>query len=167
MANQYGLFWNSVSGDRTYDADSFAEWANTFFSTGVFNGDLQVTPTAGMVVSVGTGYANINGKIRLFEAETAFTLSPASGTYPRIDTIVVRRDETARQISLAYVQGAYSGLDPVPTEPTRTGGVYEIVLAQIMVAAGATAITAGDITDTRADETVCGWITGRLKSHLM
>lgn len=164
MANQYGLFWNSVSGDRTYDADSFAEWANTFFSTGVFNGDLQVTPTAGMVVNVGTGYANVNGKIRLFEADTTFTLSPASGTYPRVDTIVVRRDEGARQISLAYVMGAYSGLNPVPTPPARDGGIYELVLAQITVGAGATAITVADITDTRADSDLCGWITGSVDS---
>ena len=39
MANAYGLFWNSVSSDRVYDADSFAEWLNKFFTTGVFNGE--------------------------------------------------------------------------------------------------------------------------------
>lgn len=164
MANQYGLFWNSVSGDRTYNADSFAEWANTFFSTGVFNGDLQVTPDSGMVVNVGTGYANINGKVRLFDAQTTFTLSPASGTYPRIDTIVVRRNDTARTITLEYVMGAYSGLDPQPTAPTRDETTYEIVLAQILVNAGATSISVGDITDTRPDDTICGWITGSVDS---
>lgn len=164
MANQYGLFWNSVSGDRTYNADSFAEWANTFFSTGVLNGDLQVTPERGMVVNVGTGYANINGKVRLFDAPTTFTLSPASGTYPRIDTIVVRRNDTARTITLEYVMGAYSGSNPQPTAPTRDETTYEIVLAQIYVNAGATSISAGYITDTRADATICGWITGSVDS---
>ena len=123
MANQYGLFWNSVSGDRTYNADDFAEWLRKFFKTGVYNGDLQVVPDTGMTVNVNTGYANIQGKVRFFDTVESFTLDPASGTYPRIDTIVVRSDSSNREITLEYVTGAYSGLDPQPTAPTRTGGV--------------------------------------------
>lgn len=164
MANQYGLFWNSVSGDRTYDADSFAEWAKKFFTSGVFNGDLQVTAGSGMTVNVGTGYANIEGKVRFFDVTTAFTISPASGSYPRIDTIVVQSDTENRIISLQYVEGEYSGLNPAPTAPVRSGGIYELVLAQIAVGAGVTQIEAGDITDKRADDAVCGWVTGTVDS---
>lgn len=164
MANQYGLFWNSVSGDRTYDADSFAEWAKKFFTNGVFNGDLQVTAGSGMTVNVGTGYANIEGKVRFFDVTTAFTISPASGSYPRIDTIVVQSDTENRIISLQYVEGEYSGLNPAPTAPVRSGGIYELVLAQIAVGAGVTQIEAGDITDKRADDAVCGWVTGTVDS---
>lgn len=164
MADQYGLFWNSVSGDRTYNGDSFAEWAKKFFTSGVFNGDLQVTAGSGMTVNVGTGYANIEGKVRFFDAATVFTISPASGSYPRIDTIVVQSDTENRIISLQYVEGEYSGLNPVPTAPVRSGGIYELVLAQIAVAAGATQIETSDITDKRADDTVCGWVTGTVDS---
>lgn len=164
MANQYGLFWNSQSNDRIYDADSFSEWLYKFFTTGVFNGDLQVTPSSGMVVSVGTGYANCEGKVRFFDTSTTVTLSPASGTYPRIDTIVVRRDDTNRQITIEYVTGTYNGNTPSATAPTRAGGIYEIVLAEIYVDVGATSITAADITDTRSDTTVCGWVTGTVDS---
>lgn len=164
MADQYGLFWNSVSGDRTYDADSFSEWLGKFFTTGVFNGDLQVTPDSGMVVNVGSGYANINGKVRFFDTDTSITISPASGVYPRIDTIVVRADYTNREITLEYVTGSYSGNDPQPTAPTRNASMYEIVLAQILVSAGSTEVTARSITDTRPDSTVCGWVTGTVDS---
>ena len=164
MADQYGLFWNSVSGDRTYDADSFSEWLGKFFTTGVFNGDLQVTPDSGMVVNVGSGYANINGKVRFFDTDTSITISPASGVYPRIDTIVVRADYTNREITLEYVTGSYSGNDPQPTAPTRNASMYEIVLAQILVSAGSTEVTTGSITDTRPDSTVCGWVTGTVDS---
>lgn len=164
MADQYGLFWNSVSGDRTYDADSFSEWLGKFFTTGVFNGDLQVTPDSGMVVNVGSGYANINGKVRFFDTDTSITISPASGVYPRIDTIVVRADYTNREITLEYVTGSYSGNDPQPTAPTRNASMYEIVLAQILVNAGSTEVTTGSITDTRPDSTVCGWVTGTVDS---
>lgn len=164
MANQYGLFWNSENSDRTYDADSFEEWLKKFFTTGVFNGDLQVTPASGMVVNIGTGYANVNGKVRFFDNASTKTVAAASGTYPRIDTIVVRRDNTNRQITLEYVAGQYNGQSPAPTAPTRTGGIYEIVLAQIYVDVGATSITAADITDKRPDSTVCGWVTGTVDS---
>lgn len=164
MADSYGLFWNSQNGDRAYNADSFSEWLQKFFTTGVFQNELQVTESSGMVVNVGTGYANINGKVRFFDTASQITLSPASGTYPRIDTIVVERNDTNREITVKSVTGAYSGSDPVPTAPVRTGAVYQIVLAQIYIAAGATAITQADITDTRADGTVCGWVVGTVDS---
>lgn len=160
MANEYGLFWNSVSSDRLYDADSFSEWLKKFFTTGVFNGDLQVLAASGMDVTVQTGYANIEGKVRFFDTATTFTLAPASGTYPRIDTIVVERNDTDREITIKYVQGTYSGNTPTPTAPVRAAGVYQIVLAQIYVAVGATEIAQGNITDTRANNTLCGWVVG-------
>ena len=160
MANEYGLFWNSVSSDRLYDADSFSEWLRKFFTTGVFNGELQVLASSGMDVTVQPGYANIEGKVRFFDTTTTFTLAPASGTYPRIDTIVVERNDTDREITIKYVQGTYSGNTPVPTAPVRAAGVYQIVLAQIYVAVGATEIAQGNITDTRADNTLCGWVVG-------
>lgn len=160
MANEYGLFWNSVSSDRLYDADSFSEWLRKFFTTGVFNGDLQVLAASGMDVTVQTGYANIEGKVRFFDTTTTFTLAPASGTYPRIDTIVVERNDTDREITVKYIQGTYSGNTPTPTAPVRAAGVYQIVLAQIYVAVGATEIAQGNITDTRPDNTLCGWVVG-------
>lgn len=163
MADQFGLFWNSINSDRTYDADSFAEWLRKFFTTGIFNGEMQVTPGTGMQVNVAPGYANLNGKVRFFDAAQTFTLDPASGTYPRIDTIVVRSDSTNRIITTEYVKGAYSGASPVPTAPVRTSGIYEIVLAQILVGAGITAIMAQDITDTRPNDELCGWVTSTVE----
>ena len=38
--------------------------------------------------------------------------------------------------------------------------MYQIALAQVKVGAGATMITEADITDTRADSTLCGLVTG-------
>lgn len=160
MADTHGLFWNSNDGDRVYDADSFSEWLTKFFTTGVFNGELQVSANSGMTVSVASGYANINGKVRFFDSATSITLSAASATNPRIDTIVVERNDTNREITLKAVTGSYSGNTPVPTAPTRSGSVYQLVLAQITVPAGATAISAANIKDTRMDSTLCGYVTG-------
>lgn len=160
MADEHGYFFNSVNGDRTYTADSLAEWLRKFFTTGVFNGELQVTASSGMTVNVATGYANINGKVRFFNEAQQFTLAVANGAYPRIDTIVVRLDTENREIICAVVQGQYSGTNPIPTAPVRSNGIYELVLAQILVKAGVTKITTADITDTRAVDELCGWVTG-------
>ena len=160
MANQYGLFWNSDNSDRLYDADSFSEWLQKFFTTGVFNGDLQVLSTGGMNVTVQTGYANINGKVRFFDTADILTVSPASGTYPRIDTVVIERNDTNRDITIKYVAGEYSGTTPTATAPVRTANIYQIVLAQIYVDVGVTELTQAAITDTRSDIDLCGWVVG-------
>ena len=160
MANAFGLFWDSISGDRVYNAASFEEWLKKFFTTGVFNGDLEVTANGSMVVNVGTGYSNVDGKVRFFDQIQQFTISPANGTYPRIDTVVVERNDTDREITMKVVTGQYSGETPQPTAPVRTGGVFQIVLAEVYVGAGVTALTQADITDKRPDNTVCGWVVG-------
>ena len=158
MANEYGLFFDSQNGDRVYSSDSMAEWLRKFFTTGVFDGELQVTASSGMTVSVASGYANINGRVRFFDSAQQLTLDIANGTYPRIDTIVVRLDLQNRYITCEIVKGLYSGTSPAATEPVRENGIYEIVLAQIYVGAGVTEITQADITDTRADDDLCGWV---------
>lgn len=163
MADQYGLFWNSVDSDRLYDADSFAEWLRKFFTTGVFDGELQVTSAGGMDVSVSSGYANINGKVRFFDSATKLTLATAGATYPRIDTIVVERNDTDRKITIKAITGTYSA-NPTATAPVRANNVYQIVLAQIYVAAGATSITQAAITDTRMDTSLCGIVAATIKN---
>lgn len=163
MADQYGLFWNSVDSDRLYDADSFSEWLRKFFTTGVFDGELQVTSAGGMDVSVSAGYANVEGKVRFFDSATKLTLATAGATYPRIDTIVVERNDTDRKITIKAITGTYSA-NPTATAPVRANNVYQIVLAQIYVAAGATAITQAAITDTRKDTSLCGIVAATVKN---
>lgn len=160
MADQHGLFWNSESSDRVYDADSFSEWLRKFFTTGVFAGELFTTATSGMGISVSAGYCNIDGKVRFFDTASTFTLSAANSTYPRIDTVVIERNDTNREITMKVVTGLVSGTTPSPTAPVRSGGVYQLVVAQVLVKAGATSISNEDITDTRMDSTVCGYVTG-------
>ena len=159
MADQYGLFWNSDGGDRTYDADSFSEWMRKFFTNGVFTNEMQVTASSGMTISVAAGYAHVAGKVRYFDSATPLTLETAGSTYPRIDTIVVECNYTERLITLKSVTGACSGDTPTATAPVRTASAYQLVLAQIYVAAGATEITQSNITDTRTDTSLCGIVT--------
>lgn len=163
MANEYGLFWNSENGDRTYDADSFAELLNHFFTTGVFEGELQVVANSNMTVSVKTGYCNIEGKVKLFDSITNITLDVANSVYPRIDTIVIEKNITSRNITLKKVTGQISSSTPVATAPVRNETQYQIVLAQIYVGAGVSEITQANITDTRTDSSICGYVSGTVK----
>lgn len=162
MADPKAYFYNSVSGDRVYDADSMTDWLKPFFVTGVFNGDLQVTANGDMTVSVAAGYTNVEGKVKHFTQAQTLTLETASGTLNRIDTVVIRRDDTGRDIGVMIITGGYAS-KPVATEPVRSGAYYDLVIAQIYVAAGTVKITQNVITDTRADTTLCGWVTGTVK----
>lgn len=161
-ADSFGLFWNSDNGDRKYNADSLERWLRKFFTSGVFQGDLQVIASSGMTVNVRTGYCNLYGKVGLFETVNSLTLQSAHSVYPRIDTVVVERNDVDRIIYLKVVKGAYSGSSPRPTAPVwdEDEGVYQLVLAQIYVGAGVSSITQANITDKRADSSVCGYITG-------
>ena len=161
-ADRYGLFWNSDSGDRKYDAQSFEKWLKKFFTSGVFEGDLQVLASRGMTVQVQTGYSNVNGKVGLFESATNVTLSAANSRYPRIDTIIIERNDADRVIQIDKVTGEYTGENPQPTAPIwdETQGIYQLVLAQIYVGAGVSSISQEDITDKRTDTDVCGYIAG-------
>ena len=149
----YANFYNSDNNDRVYDADSFSEWLRPFFKNGVFNGELQVVADSGMNVKVRTGNAYIDGKMKNFENETTLTLEKASANSTRIDSVVVRRNDTERDFSILVVKGSTSAPDPV-----RQEGIYDLVLAHITVEASVTEIKQANITDTRMNADLCGWV---------
>lgn len=149
----YANFYNSDNNDRVYDADSFSEWLRPFFKNGVFNGELQVVADSGMNVKVRTGNAYIDGKMKNFENETTLTLEKASANSTRIDSVVVRRNDTERDFSILVAKGSTSAPDPV-----RQEGIYDLVLAHITVGASVTEIKQANITDTRMNADLCGWV---------
>ena len=165
IAQDFGYFFNSNNSDRKYSADSFEEWLKPFFVSGVFVGQLEVTEqnTPGMGVLVAPGYANIDGKVAKWDTVSSLTIATASGVYDRIDTVVLRRDNANRQISIDVVTGVASS-SPEPTAPVRNGTIYELVLAQVLVGMGTTEITQADITDTRIDPDLCGIVCAAVQT---
>lgn len=144
-----------------YDARDAAGY-NATRTSGVYSAeeDFAVTPVGGVKVTVSAGHgwvrpARFEGySIIMREAET-LTLALADGQRPRIDRIVLRFDAASRKSSLLILQGTP---DTQPTAPviSRTATVYDLCLAEVTRPAGSTAITAGNITDTRLDESLCG-----------
>lgn len=158
------LFYNSNNGDRLYDADSFEHLLKKFFTSGVFTGSCQVTANgSGMTCTMSAGYANTDGKVRFFDESVALTLQNAHSTYDRIDTIVVERNDVDREITVKVVTGAYSGT-PTATAPVRSGGIYQLVLAEVYIAAGAVSVSQANITDKRPDTSVCGYVVSAVST---
>lgn len=151
------FFYNSVNGDRVYDADSFEYLLKKFFTTGVFTGDCAVSATSGMGVQMAAGYCNIDGKVKFYPNPVSLSLATANPTYDRIDTVVIERNDTDRAFHVKAVTGSASAT-PAATAPVRSAGIYQIVLAEVYVAAGAVSITQANITDKRPDSSVCGLV---------
>ena len=131
-------------------------------TSGVFSGaeDFPVTAAGGLKVTVGAGRSWVHPSrftgysITKREADT-LTMPLADPSLPRIDRIVMRYDAGARAASLQVLQGTASS---TPTAPaiSRTELIYDLCLAEITRPAGSTAVTTGQITDTRLDEKLCG-----------
>ena len=131
-------------------------------TSGVFSSaeDFPVTAAGGLTVTVGAGRGWVHPSrftgysITKREADT-LTMPLADPSLPRIDRIVMRYDAGARAASLQVLQGTASS---TPTAPaiSRTELIYDLCLAEITRPAGSTAVTTGQITDTRLDEKLCG-----------
>ena len=131
-------------------------------TSGVFSSaeDFPVTAAGGLKVTVGAGRGWVHPSrftgysITKREADT-LTMPLADPSLPRIDRIVMRYDAGTRAASLQVLQGTASS---TPTAPaiSRTELIYDLCLAEITRPAGSTAVTTGQITDTRLDEKLCG-----------
>lgn len=164
MAIKYGFF-NSVNGDRKYNADDISNFFIKLISDGVFPTpatNLQVVESSGMKVNVSAGWGFIRCKYVYNTTYESLTVEPSDLVLNRIDRVVMRLDPSvsARNIILTVKKGTPAAT-PEPPELTRVSdGIYELSLAQIAVNAGASAITQADITDERPDGDVCGYVAG-------
>jgi hypothetical protein len=161
MAEHY-RFFNSAEDDlREYTAAEFAEYFSRFLSDGLYtiNGraGLKVTPGAGLSINIDTGYAFIRGYMYKNDSVMTKTIDPPDTMLERIDRIVLRFDEVAREIKVTVKKGTFSSTPQAPAiEVSST--VKEMTLAQVRIRKGSTAISAQDITDERFLAT-CGLVS--------
>ena len=145
-----------------YDATDAAGYFSTRCS-GVYSAedDFAVTAAGGTSVTVSAGVAWIHpdrwtGYSVLCREEQTLELPAADGIRTRIDRVVLRYDAAARQTRLQVLEGTPDSASPTAPAITRTALVYDLCLAEITRTAGSTAIAAANLTDTRADDDVCG-----------
>ena len=145
-----------------YYADDASGYLSTRLS-GVYSADedFAVTANGDLTVTVSAGQAwvrpaRFRGRSIIMEQPETVTLTAADAVRSRIDRLVLRYDAAARKTRLQVLEGTPDSASPTAPEITRTALVYDLCLAEIRRPAGSTEITAADITDTHADEAVCG-----------
>ena len=161
MAETSGFF-NSVNGDRKYDADFFSQYFADFISNGVYPNPstmCQIIANNNMTVTEKAGNAYINGQKYKNDGNMILTIEIADGALNRIDRIVLRHTVLNREIK-AYVKKGTFASTPVAPVLQRDADVYEIGLADIYIAAGAVSVTQANITDLRLNNSYCGIVHG-------
>lgn len=148
-------FFNSLSGDRKYDAIQISSMFDGLITDGIYNGFLEsfmvtASSPASMVVTVGEGRCWFNHTWTLNDAPLPLTLDVGDVVLNRIDTIVIDVDstDTVRACTIKVVKGSPSSQAVRPTlENTETHHQYP--LCDISVPAGATTVTQSNITNRR------------------
>lgn len=130
------------------------------------------TPRMAVQVSDGTGWmADRNGLGCVWWIDNnasggsplALAIDAADAVYNRIDRVIVEWN-TPNYTDLPVVRilkGTFATKAVAPTL-TNDSTTRQISLAKISIKAGATEISAADITDERLDEAVCGLVTDRV-----
>lgn len=160
-------FFNSVNGDRVYNAEQMSSIFEGLITDGVYEAvgnKLAVQPNSGMTIQIATGRGWCKKSWFNNTSEYLIALEASDVTLNRYAAICIRADhsETVRNAE-PYVKYSDFATTPVKPEPENSETVKELILAYVYIKAGATEITASDITDTRADESVCGWVTGLIE----
>ena len=145
----------------TYDAEDVSTYLCTRTS-GVYARDTNyaVSVTGPRQITVAPGLAWINyddfkGVSACSREAVNLTVPDADGTLPRIDRVVLQFD-TAANLTAVKLKPGTPAAAPEPPAILQNHNQYELGLCTVSVPAGSSVVTAADITDTRADEDVCG-----------
>ena len=145
----------------TYDAEDVSAYLCTRTS-GVYakNTNYAVSVTGPRQITVAPGLAWINyddfkGVSACSREAVNLIVPDADSTLPRIDRVVLQFD-TAANLTAVKLKPGPPAAAPEPPAILQNHNQYELGLCTVSVPAGSSVVTAADITDTRADEDVCG-----------
>jgi len=161
MAFYYRFFGGPEGSEPEYTQVQFAEVLAEIFTNGIISGALnefEVTENdpASMSVIAKSGRAWIKGYWCHNTSDLVKTLGAADPDNDRIDRIILRLDTTTElKISAEVLEGTPAAEPTAPTL-TQTDSIYEISLAQVLVAAAVTSVANADITDEREYAAVSG-----------
>lgn len=160
-------FFNSVNGDRVYNAEQMSGIFEGLITDGVYESvgnKLAVQPSSGMTIQIASGRGWC--KKHWFNNTTPYlmTLEASDVTLNRWCAVCIRADDSdsVRDAKPTLKYSDYA-TNPVKPAAVNTETAKELILAYVYIRAGATEIKASDITDARADESVCGWVTGLIE----
>jgi hypothetical protein len=160
-------FYNSVNGDRKYNAMQFSRLFEGIINDGVFANigtSLVVTAGIGMTVSVGAGRAWFNNTWTDNDAPLALPVQPSELTLDRIDTVVleVNTANNVRANTIKVIKGLPAA-SPVPPTLVDSGDLHQHPLAHISVTHNVDEILGTDITNLVGTPD-CPFISGVLET---
>lgn len=166
MAITYG-FYNSLNGDRKYNAFQMSSIFDGVIRDGVFQsigGYLATKPGTGMQVIVSPGKAWFDHTWTVNDADLPLDISPSDLTLSRYDAVVLETDATkaVRENSIKVVKGTPAS---APKKPTlvNEGDVHQHPLAYILVPRGSSSIQVQNI-DIMVGKAECPFVTSILES---
>lgn len=156
-------FYNSLNGDRKYDAKQMGQIFDGLIADGVFAtvGDaMMVKANGGMDVNIGIGRAWFNHTWTYNDSPMILTLEPSDTLLERIDTVVLRINDSddIRKNEIVIITG-YPASEPQKPELIHDEHVNEYPLCYISVKRAVTEITQADITNT-IGTSECPFVTG-------
>lgn len=162
MSLTYG-FYDSLNGDRKYNARQLASIFDGVISDGVFatyGGHFLVSAVSGMNIKVASGRAWLNHTWTLNDVDYPLTVDTAEVVTNRIDTVIIEVDESQdkRQNQIKILKGSDADTPSAPTL-TNNSTLHQYALADIYVGAGVTEITTANITNRIGTGTL-PWVTG-------
>lgn len=162
MSLTYG-FYDSLNGDRKYNARQLASIFDGVISDGVFatyGGHFLVSAVSGMNIKVASGRAWLNHTWTLNDVDYPLTVNTAEVVTNRIDTVIIEVDESQdkRQNQIKILKGSDADTPSAPTL-TNNSTLHQYALADIYVGAGVTEITTANITN-RIGTGSLPWVTG-------
>ena len=157
-------FFNSLNGDRKYNALQMAELFDGLINDGIYEtiyNRFQVTPNSnGLAVQVNTGRAWFKHTWIKNDSVLVLTLADSEVLFDRIDAIVIEVNHTQaiRRSDIKVIKGIPSAN---PSRPTlsKSNDIYQYPLAYVRVKSGATAITTSNITNMIGTSD-CPFVTG-------
>lgn len=156
MSVTYG-FYNSVNGDRKYNAVEFSRLFEGIFTDGIFRtiGDSfeVLASNEDMTITVGTGRAWFNNTWTDNDNIIIIDIPRADLLYDRFDAIVleVATNINRRENSIKHIQGVPTSQPNYPNL-INSDGIYQYPLAYILVRNGSSMIIDDDIYDYRGTE---------------
>lgn len=128
---------------------------------------LKVTANGtGMSATIQPGFAVVRGFGFKSTAVEPLTFGASAVSTVRWDLVVLRLDPNTNSIVPVVIAGtsaASQAAAVVPTPNRTTAGVYELVLAQVLIRANAPTVLVGDVIDKRdlQGSTVGSWTTSQ------
>lgn len=159
-------FFNSLNGDRRYNAEQMSSIFDGIINDGIFANigtAFGVRADVGNAITVGIGRAWFNSTWLLNDAVLPITADASEVLLDRYDAVVIEIDhsDAVRAGSIKIVKGTPSSSPQRPTM-VSTMDVHQYPLAYIYRKAGASGIVQADITSMIGSGS-CPYITGILQ----